>query len=144
MKFLTKENYRARIMGSIGSNFFRTLYFEKDGVVIDITKDGIDSCAFHTTIILKTVGLIEAIHATVTGTITDMEASGWYEIAGIRPNAIIIWKETKGEDGQLHQHTGFAISNTEAVSNNSKERTPQIHDIHFRPIEKILWHKALE
>jgi hypothetical protein len=144
MNYIIKKNYEARIITSQGSNFFKNLFFEVDGKIVDILKDGEDSCAFHTTTILYACKLIQNIHATVSGALTDMKQSGWYEIPEIKQWCVVVWAPTASNDGSIHRHIGFVVENNQAISNSSEYKVPKIHDIHFRPIECLLWNTLID
>ncbi|MEN9342109.1 MAG: hypothetical protein RIQ54_365 [Candidatus Parcubacteria bacterium] len=144
MNYIIKKNYEARIVTSQGADFFKNLFFEIDGQIVDILKNGEDSCAFHTTTVLYTCTLIRSIHATVSGALQDMKQSGWYEIAEPKQWCVVVWAPTPSKDGTMHRHIGFAMENNQAISNSSEYGVPKMHDINVRPIECFLWNKLID
>lgn len=138
--------------------FFRNLYADEDGREIDILENGHNSCGAHVSWILLTLELIKHPHATVHATEKDMLSSGWYQIQELKPGAVIVWEKRTSAmfDGERipKEHMGFCISETEAVSNDSKGTGfPWKHHITYgtspdgtpvRKIEKILWHLELD
>ncbi len=149
-----------------GNNyFFRNLYAEENGKEVDVLEEGQNSCCAHVTWILylmnstleyhKKPHWIQFTHATVYSTEKDLLASGWLEITEHRPGAVIIWEPVKasvhgllGDKNAELQHIGFCISETEAISNDSKKTGfPVRHHITHngtRQIKKILWHPELD
>lgn len=123
--------------------FFRNIFaVDENGNVKDILEDGSLSCAVFVSQILFALELIKKPHATVSGTIKDMEASGWTEIKELRTGAVILWEKINE-----HAHIGFCISDSEAISNFTTERFPRKHHITYnntRKIEKIYWHPELD
>lgn len=160
-----KKNYLTLIENAAkGENWlFRNFYIVKDGREIDALENGKISCATLVSSILylqnnlleflKKPRWINFVHANVPSTTQDMLNCGWYEIKELRPGAVIIWEARKGiDDGLMHSHNGFCISNVEAVSNDSKGTgfpirhpidKPSSIDQTPRKVEKILWHSAL-
>jgi hypothetical protein len=148
MKLLFLENYLTMIKNSVGTKMFRNLYVEVDGGKKDITGDGNLSCAFFVSSLLVVSKLIKEPHATVDGTIKDLQTSGWQEIVEPKIGCILVWEKVDfgGSLGE-HKHVGFYIGNNRAVSNDSKESCPKEHDYLFdgsRQIEKMFWHPKLE
>ena len=119
---------------------FRNLYLEKDNKKIDATKNGDFSCAFFVSNILLIWGLISEGHATVEGTIKDMEKSGWKKILieEIKPGDVIVWEKKKFINGKLHFHNGFYIDKKKAISNDSKKGMPVIHSWDYNNKRKII------
>lgn len=147
MKILFFENYLTMIRNSVGTNMFRNLNTETDGVKKDITENGNLSCAFFASSVLKILGLSKEIHATVEGTLRDLLESGWYEVNEPKIGAVLFWEKFDFGGNDLHKHVGFYIGENKAISNNSKTGNPQVHDYTFegtRKIEKILWNDKLE
>jgi len=146
----------------------RNLYADESGKEIDITQDGFNSCGIHVSWILylmnstleyeKKPRWIKFTHATVHGTVKDILANGWHEIQQLKPGAVLLWEKREGGmfDGERvpKEHIGFCVSETEAISNDSKGTGfPWRHHITYgtnpdgapvRKVEKILWHPALE
>ena len=161
-----KKNYLAMIENSAkGENWmFKNFYIKIDGVERDALEDGGISCAVLVSSVLYLHNqLLEFLgkskwiaftHANVLSTTKDMLACGWYEIADLRPGAVVVWEPRIGrDDGLMHGHNGFCLSETEAISNDSKgTRFPRRHSIDKpssvdqdpRKIDKILWHPELD
>lgn len=166
VQLLFKKNYLAMIRNAArGENhMFRNFYLQKDGVEIDALDNGKISCAvlvssvlyLHNQLLeaLGELSWIHFVHANVPSTTKDMLECGWYEIGEPRPGAVLLWEARLGVDDRLmHEHNGFCVSPTEAVSNDSKGTGfPILHPIdrpssvdkNPRKIEKILWHPALD
>ena len=138
----TKKSLFVLIKNSLGTKLFRSVYFFIDNKSKDIYKKGKLSCAFYVSTILKIIGLVKDIHATVQGLIKDMENSGWYKTNYLKKGAIIIWDKNKAG----HLHVGFYLGNNKAVSNSSLKRTPTIHLLNYqgRKIIDIYFHDALK
>lgn len=147
MKLLTTDTYLAVVRNSIGSNMFRNLYAEVDGEKTDILNNGELSCAYFVSSVLYLFKLVDAVHATVSGTEKDLENSGWTEIEEPKAGAVLVWGEIDFGGGSLHRHIGFYTGDDKAVSNDYKTGTPQEHDWKFngeRKLEKILWNTKLQ
>lgn len=147
MKILFFENYLTMIRNSVGTNMFRNLNAEIDGINKDITENGNLSCAFFASSVLKILGLAKEIHATVHGTVRDLLASGWHEINEPKIGSVLVWEKVDFGGNDLHKHIGFYMGENKAISNDANIGTPQIHDYTFegtRKIEKILWNDKLE
>lgn len=131
---LRKETYLQVIKNSVGTNMFRNCYAEVNGEKRDITDDGDLSCAFFVSSILTVFRLIKEVHAAVSGTVKDLEDSGWQKTAEPKPGDVVVWAEQTDEKGESHGHIGFCIGENQAVSNNSQARTPTIHNLDYRPV----------
>ncbi|MCF7834456.1 C40 family peptidase [Candidatus Gracilibacteria bacterium] len=132
------KSYMSMIENSVGTKMFRNNFFDIDGNIVDILKNGEDSCAYFVSSILKIFNLIEAVHCTVDGTIEDMKKNGRKEYKGknIDMGSILVWEEKNG-----HKHIGFYIGNNEAISNNSIKKEITKHHFEYngkRKIEKTL------
>ena len=119
------------IRASVGVKLWRNLFADVDGKRRDITKNGRLSCALFVSSILHHFKLIGDVHSTVEGTLRDMEESGWKKSRSPEPGAVVIWEPGDDHDGTPHPHIGFCISDTTAISNNSKLGYPAKHDLHF-------------
>ncbi len=145
------DNYLAMIKGSPGSQMFRHFYAEVSGQKTDILQDGELSCAFFASGILRLFDLIKEGHCTVSGTVKDLENSGWYLISAPRPGAVLVWEPIIDGNGATHAHIGFALGDNQAVSNNSFTKTPTVHHLTFneenslpkRKITAVYWHDKL-
>lgn len=122
----------ALITGSIDGQTWRHLY---DTDSNDLLEDGDLSCAFFVSSILLTAGLINSAHATVNGCRRDLQSSEWQLTESPRPGDVIVWPA--GANG--HQHIGFYLDASTAVSNSSTIRSPQRHSLDYEgkrpPIE---------
>ena len=146
IKIMITENYLTAIRNSVGSNMFRNLFAEIDGEKKDIVDDGDLSCALFVSSLAYLFKMIGGVHATVSGTIKDLENSGWTEISDPREGAVILWKQRGHGDDDPHSHIGFITTNNKAISNDFETKTPIEHQIDFRgrEIEKILWNTKLD
>jgi hypothetical protein len=139
-KFDKKRSLFALIKNSLGSKFFRSLYFFDGKRSRDILENGRLSCAFYVSVILRILGLIKECHTTVNGLIEDMENSGWQKVAKLQKGAVIVWEEKDG-----HKHIGFYLGNNKAASNSSKKKSPLIHSANYqnRKLIAIYTHNEL-
>jgi hypothetical protein len=139
------DTYLKVIENSLGSNMFRNLYVDIDGVKTDATQDGWLSCAFYTSSILTLSKYIKEIHGTVASTVRDLKENGWQEVNEPVPGAVIVWKANQGEN--RHAHIGFYIGDNQAISNDSREKHPVKSDWKFngkRDISMILWRPEIK
>ncbi len=152
IKPLLADTYLAVVKNSIGAQTWRNFYAQVGGKKIDIMKNGDLSCAFFMSSILVMFGLVEKIHGTVAGTISDLEKSGWRKTRTLKPGAIIVWEAKKDKNGEPHKHLGFYVGDNKAVSNSSKTKKISRHHFTFgknkkgrpvRAIEAIYTHKKL-
>ena len=143
---LFRENYLSMLESSPNTRMFSHLFAKIEGKKQDILRDGNLSCAYFVSSILKLFGLIKDVHATVDGTIKDMEASGWDRIKNPKKGAVLVWEEKDFNDGK-HKHIGFFLGKDMAISNSNKKRKPAVH--HWthedkRKVEAIFWHYKLD
>lgn len=126
-----RDTYLAMIEGSTGSAQYRKLFVHRHDGPYDVIGNGDLACAFFTSSILHLFGLIRGgVHTTVDETLRDMLRSGWKEVADPEPGAVVVWGlKLSDTDGIKHRHIGFCVSDTLAVSTNSKRRSPQLHHI---------------
>lgn len=131
---------------------FRNFYAESGGVEKDLLENGGLSCsAFASSVLYLHNPLLEFLgkphwikltHANTKSAVKDMLEHGWYEIKDLKPGAVLVWEEIG------FPHMGFCISETEAISNDSRGTGfPWRHHITYkgtRKIEKIYWHPELE
>ncbi len=151
MKLLLKDSYLKTIENSVGSKLFRNTYLEIDNKKTDILNNGQFSCAVFVSWILRIFYLINEGHATVDGTIKDLEKSGWYKIKKLKIGAILAWEEIY-LNGTLNKHIGFYIGGDKAISNSRTKKTPIKHHWTFgvkngKPVRKVVeiwWHKKLD
>jgi hypothetical protein len=141
-----KQNKRKTLLklieNSVGTKLFRNNYFFVDDKSKDLLRNGELSCAFYVSSILYLLKLIKDIHATVQGTIKDMEESDWYEIKKPKKGAVILWDKDKTG----HYHIGFYWNKKRAVSNVSSKKSPNFHPLNYknRKILAFYFHKELE
>jgi hypothetical protein len=142
MVFNKKKSLKALIQNSLGSKFFRSIYFNVNGKSKDILENGNLSCAFYVSVILKILGLISGVHATVKSTILDMKKSGWQKTKKPTFGAVIVWEPILKNK---HYHIGFFLNSKKAVSNSSKKGYPIIHDINYQgmKIKEIYAHREI-
>ena len=152
IKILKKENYLANIHNSVGSGLFRNLWAEVDGDKKDILEDGGLSCAQFVSGILYLNGLIKERHATVEGTVRDIEGFGWKKIKEPKIGSILVWEAMEYPDGSKHGHIGFYVGDQKAISNSPKEKSPQYHrwtyarenESDYRRVSSIYWNTLLD
>lgn len=151
IKLLSTDTYLAVIKNSVGSKIWQNYYAKAGKDKIDIMRAGDLSCAFYVSSILTMFGLIEKIHGTVSGTIFDLEKTGWQKTKNLEAGNIIVWEKKIGKDGEAHRHIGFCLDEKTAISNSSKTRKIAKHHITYgqrngqpvRAIEVIYTHKKL-
>lgn len=140
IELLTRQNYLQTIKNSVGARMFRQTYALVNGKKEDLTKNGELSCALYVSSILKLFDLIKERHMTVNGAVNDMLESGWRETKKLVPGDVLIWEEKDD-----HQHIGFYIGHSKAISNSSEKRMPSVHHYTFgsqkRKITRILTHQ---
>ncbi|MBI2278550.1 MAG: hypothetical protein HYU81_00595 [Candidatus Brennerbacteria bacterium] len=144
VRLIFLDSYLTAIKNSVGANIFKTLWAEVDGQTEDILEGGKLSCASFVSGILAWFGLIKERHATVAGTVRDMQASGWEVIPEPRPGCVLHWEKMK-ENGE-HEHLGFYLGHDAAVSNSRTARTPIEHHWTYdggRRVVAIYWHPRL-
>lgn len=155
-KILIYDSYMAMIKNSVGTKMFRNFYIKINNKKTDIMEDGNLSCAYFTSSVLHQFQLIKSPHATVSGTIKDMENSDWKKIKQLKEGAVLVWEELKSnspEAKKQHNHIGFYIGGEKAISNSSRLRKTFSHHFTFgqdknknpkRKIESIWWHTNLK
>ncbi len=149
VKLLRTKSYLAMIRNAArGENhMFRNLFAEVNGVERDIADDGNLACATFVSSVLLLWGLAMERHATVSGTVRDLQNFGWERNDTPRVGSVIVWKERPYQDGSHHSHIGFVVGEDRAVSNMSAEGVPREHSITMdgeREIDYFLWHPELE
>lgn len=141
-KRLIFKTYKRFIQNSVDSKMFRNFYVAdiKNGE-FDALLDGENSCAFFVSAVLVVFDKIGGIHGTVGKTLEDMQKSGWVEVKKPIAGDVLVWEKLKMSDG-WHEHIGFYIGSSKAISNSSSRRAPALHDKNFngqnRKIIKIL------
>lgn len=141
MQFLRATSFLRAIENSVGNKMFRNSFFEMDGQERDIVKNGVLSCALYVSSLLYIYKLIKDVHATVKGTVSDLEKSGWKKVKEVTRGDIIVWEAMKFRE-EFHSHIGFSIGNGYAISNSAEKKCPIKHNLYFgikngRPTRKI-------
>ena len=155
VKTLLKDSYLAIINNSCGSVIWSNYYALVNGKREDIVHDGLASCAFFASSILKLFDLIEGLHLTVNGTEKDLKKSGWERIS-ISPKmpkgSVLIWERKLLADKQVkkrekHYHIGFYIGYEKAVSIWVYHNFHNIHHWNYNGTRKIIrayWNKQIK
>ncbi len=120
-----------RIEASLGSTIFRSVFATVDDKEKDLTRDGQASCAVYVSGLLVWAEKSERMRATVASLEQGLKECGWVQTNERIPGAVVIWEATKQADGELHEHAGFIVSETEAVSHSDKELAPVKHHITY-------------
>lgn len=119
VRFLIKESYIEAIKKSVGVKLFQNLYAEVDGQKTDILQNGRRSCAVFVSRILFMFKLIHDVHASVYELVQDLESSGWEKVETPEIGDVLLWEPRKWtQDSEVHDHLGFYVGNSEAVSNH--------------------------
>lgn len=151
---LMLESYLAFARGSAGSKIFRSYFAKVNSKKMDITREGLLSCAVHISGILKMFSLIGEMQLTVHRTLDAMERAGWRKIKNLRPGCVIVWAEKNADANRMKKdskfyatrirHLGIYLGRGQAVHNDGdKKKVPIIDRWNYRPVEKFLWHKKL-
>lgn len=135
VKSLLFKTYIKVLRNSVGANTYRNFYALVDGKSTDILNDGVLSCAFFVSSILRIFGLIKEYHCTVDGIIKDLVKSGWTKNIFPKKGDIVVWEP---ETGDKNSHIGFYLGNELAISNSSSKKVPQIHHYTFNKTRKII------
>lgn len=145
-KYLLRT-YLVFIKNSVGTKAFRSFYVKNgEHKDLDVLKNGVLSCAFYVSSVLKIFNLIAETHCTVDSTVKDLLDFGWLEIKRPISGCVLVWEEIDFGKKDLHKHIGFYIGEGKAVSNDYKKRMPKIHDWNFngeRKVQLILWNNKL-
>lgn len=130
MKLVPKATYLSMIKQSVGAQMFRNNYALIEGVQKDILDDGELSCAFYVSFLLHAFDLIEELHARTTGTVKDLERSGWRKTDTPHEGDIVVWEEQMQKSG-IFPHIGFYVDSENAISHRDTHRTPIAHSLTF-------------
>ena len=138
------------VRGTVGSVLFASLYVRQDGKLSDILEGGRVSCAYFVSVLLHALKLIETPHATVSGTVADLEGHGWIRLDRPRPGAVLLW-EPADHDGSANRHLGFYVGDDRAISNSTSQRVIAEHHWTFgehdgrpvRGVKAVYWHPTL-
>jgi hypothetical protein len=149
---IVRETYMTVIKNSLGTKLFKNFYAFVDGTKMDIMNDGRLSCAWFVSSILTLFSLIKNPHGTVTGTIKDIEESGWERVDTPNIGCLLVWEETTSGMEKGHRHIGFFIGNDIAISNSSEHGFPIEHhwtfgaetEASYRRVQAMYWHKRLD
>lgn len=152
VKVILKESYIKAIKNSVGSNLFRNFYAFINGKKKDILENGVLSCAAFTSSILYLFKLTTDTHATVKGTVADLEKSGWVQTKKPREGAVLVWEILKFGGNDMHRHIGFYVGKNKAISNSKERGYPILHHWTFgvkngrpvRKVEQIFWNKKID
>ena len=139
------DSYIVAIKNSVGTKMFRNYYALVDREQHDIMKNGDLSCAFYVSSVLRIFDLINEVHRTVDGAVSDMKKSRWRKIKKPKIGAVLVW-EKKDFGDVYHKHIGFYIGDSKAISNSAQKKTPVIHNWTFqntRKVEATYWHSRL-
>ena len=147
-----KKNFLQTIENAVGTYMFRNLWANVDGVDKDILEDGDLSCAQFVSGVLYLNGLIKERHATVEGTVRDIEGFGWKKIKEPKIGSILVWEAMEYPDGSKHGHIGFYVGDQKAISSSPKEKSPQYHrwtyarenESDYRRVSSIYWNTLLD
>jgi len=107
------------------------VFAKVDGEERDLTRNGQTSCAVFVSGLLVWAEKLKRMRATVNSLEAGLKESGWTETKNKLPGAVVIWEATQQADGEIHEHAGFILSETEAVSHSDKELSPVRHHITF-------------
>lgn len=152
---LVLPTYLAFIEASIGTELFQNFWASVNGKKKELTGKGNLSCAFFVTTVLKVFNLVQEVQVTNNRALRDMEHSGWFEIPRPRTGCIVVWSEKDADAARMRReggtyqskvkHCGFYLSKDRCVNTGGEEKkTPRIDPLDYRPVEKFLWHPALE
>lgn len=133
MQLQTKRTMLSVIAQSVGAQMFRNNFAVVDGKEVDLCRDGKLSCAFFVSSVLAMFRRIGAVHTTVSGTVKDLEGSGWVRISEPEVGCVVVWEAIQ-EPGipESHRHIGFYVGDEKAISNSSSLGYPVKHDWQFR------------
>lgn len=146
------DTYIAVVKNSVGSKMFRNSYAKVGDKKTDIMENGNVSCAWFASSLLYLFKLIKDVHATVDGTVRDLEQSGWRKIAEPKVGSVLVWEKMDFGNKNFHKHIGFYIGDNKAISaSSSKKGQPAIHHWTYgkkgnnpaRKIESIFHNKKL-
>lgn len=141
------KSYLATIKNSIGSRFWRNLYYQRqNGRTADMLQNGNLSCAYFVSSILLHFGLLREFQSEVGATVAAMKTGGWQIIEKPVPGSVIVWSRMYFQKSKTwHMHIGFFLGPGRAVSNSSRTGYPAIHNLRYqgRKIVEILWHPRL-
>ncbi len=152
---LLLPTYLALIEASVGSTMFQNFWANVNGKKTDITRGGRVSCSFYVSSILKLFNLTQEVQVTVNRLKRDLDESGWYEIKRPKKGCVVFWlakpadaeriKKDKGAYQPMVSHCGFFVGNGMSITNEGDvSMAPQKLPLLYRPVEKYLWHDALE
>lgn len=141
------DTYLAMIQNSVGTRMFRRVYArDSSGRQKDIVRNGELACAFFVSFVLHNFKCLVEPHMTVSGTLADMQTSGWRNVPPdqLQPGDVV-WGTRPNEPGG-HKHIGFGLGAGWAVSTDLTQGEVRKHWVDFdyrRQIESAWRHAAL-
>lgn len=144
------DTYLSMVANSVGAKVWQTVWADIDGVKNDVTEEGILSCAFFVSSVLKNFDYIKSVHATVNSTVKDLSEFGWVSIEHPQAGAVVVYEPVTFDDGSHDEHIGICVSSTEVVSNSYIERAPVRHNLEMmfqgkpRKITHLLYKPGVE
>jgi hypothetical protein len=145
IEVLRKETYLKMLENAPGTRLFNSVIvrFKDSGKILDVLGDGENSCAAFVSSVMMLAGLLEKQSATVESVRKKLLEKKWNKVSAeqIFPGDVVFWEGIRFETGDIHEHVGFALSATEAVSTDYKQKQVVTHNIDFngeRKIELIL------
>lgn len=137
-QYLLEESYLAFISNSLGSKAYQSFFVKKNGQAYDVLRKGELSCAFFVSTVLYVFKLIEAPSFTIARTAEKLVANGAKRVPlnKLKPGDVLVWVSREEKTGP-HNHIGFYIGGTQAISNSDKKRAIARHDYEFKGKRKI-------
>ena len=150
------------LRNSVGCRLFQNFLIEEKGEVVDTTKDGLLSCAFFVSAILRMATLdneMPLVGSVSLSNITLIEGgednnqlrkNRWFGLEhdnwhGLEPGTLVFWEKLYGA-----RHCGFIMEQGEnplAISNSSTNGMPILHHPTFNGRRRIIhafWHPSFE
>lgn len=119
-----RKTLQSLIESSVGSILFQHLFVtHDDGSTTDILQGGELSCAFFASSLLSQAGLLDRPHATVAKVEKLLREQGWQETESSKMGDIVLWPASEAG----HEHIGFYIDESTAISNSAIEKVPTRH-----------------
>jgi len=119
----------SRINGSEGTEMFRQVYALQEGETIDITQDGMLSCAVYVSGVLVMTPCLDQMAATVASLESCLKRCGWQATEVPSPGSVFIWAKALQADGGEHEHAGFVLDARWGMSHSDSERIPVKHKL---------------
>lgn len=137
---LVRDSLLARVNDSVGTRMFQRFYARVGDKKLNILDNGDRSCALFVSTVLVGFHLVKEVHATVSGTLRDMESFGWQPLCRPRIGCVIVWEAN--ECG--HPHIGFYVAHGRAISNSSGKGFPDLHPYKIHKVRYLYWHSKLD